>query len=138
MQSRFRTAVAVLIAISWVVLLILMWRAYRTVPSAEQLADARHIRPPLPTDFYFNLLSSTVEAVVLIILLWPGWVRRYVLRAVAALLGLVVWFFMTVPLDLNTMEWLHRRWLAAMVLLMLLIPFVYPFLGRRPNIETES
>jgi hypothetical protein len=138
MRGRFRTIVALLVGISWLVLLVLMWRAYRTVPTAEQLADARHVRPPLPADLLVNFLSSTVEAAVLLILLWPQWARRYILRVTAGLIGLVVWFFVTVPLDLNTMEWLHRRWLALMILVLLLIPFIYPFLDRRSGVRTET
>lgn len=131
-------AVSVLVALSWVLLALMMWRAFRSVPSAADLADARHVRPPLPVDFYANLAISAGEAVFLSLMLWAGRSRRYTMRAVLALLALVVWFFATVPLDLNTMEWLHRRWLASMAFLLLLIPFIHPFLQRRRGRETQG
>ena len=43
---------------------------------------------------------------------------------------------MTVPLDLNTMEWLHRRWLALMTVMLLLTLFAYPLLNRIARNET--
>ena len=137
MQRHFRAAVSLVVALSWVALTIMMGRAFRRVPSADQLADARHVRPPLPMDFYVNVAMSAGETLVLSLVLWFGWSRRYTLRAVVALVALVIWFFATVPLDLNTMEWLHRRWLAIMAFMLLLIPFTYPFL-RRPAGETRG
>lgn len=126
------------VALSWLVVVYLMWRAFRTLPTPEELADARAVRPPLPVDFYVNLLTSAGEALFLIVVLWPTWARHYILRAIGALLALIVWFFATVPLDLNTMEWVHRRWLAFLVLLLLLVPFIHPFLRRRTDGATES
>jgi hypothetical protein len=137
-QHRYRVAVSLVIFISWLTLVVLMWRAFRTLPTAAELADARHIRPPLPADFIRNLLTSTAEMVVLVVILWPRWVRQYILRVALALAMLVAWFFATVPLDLNTMEWLHRRWLALLVVLLLVILLSYPILQRRNAVETQS
>lgn len=134
----YRTAVVTLIGVSWVVLVVMMWRAYHTLPSAEQLADVRHVRPPLPADFLLNLTKSLVVAVLLTVALWPRATRRYILRVAIALLALIVWFVMTVPLDLNTMEWLHRRWLALMILLLLLTLIAYPVLAWRARRETQG
>jgi hypothetical protein len=125
--------VVAFIALSWLVLLVLMWRAYHTLPSAEQLADDRHVRPPLPADLALNVAQSLGVSVLLVSALWPRSARLYILRVAVALIALVAWFLMTVPLDLNTMDWLHRRWLALMILLLLLTLIVYPLLklGRR-------
>jgi hypothetical protein len=134
----YRTAVVTLIGVSWVVLVVMMWRAYHTLPSAEQLADARHVRPPLPADLLLNLTKSLMVAVLLTAGLWPRATRRYILRVTIALMALIVWFVTTVPLDLNTMEWLHRRWLALLILLLLLTLIVYPVLAWRARRETQG
>ena len=124
----YRWALAGIVAGSWVVLAVMMWRAFHTLPSAEQLADAREVRPPLPADLLLNMGKSLVVAVLLIGVLWPGRGRYYLLRAGIAFLALVAWFLMTVPLSLNNMEWLHRRWLAFMVVLQLFTLLTYPVL----------
>jgi hypothetical protein len=136
--ATFRMALAGAIALSWLVLVVMMWRAYHTLPSAEALADARAVRPPLPADFLFHGAQSFAVAVLLIAGLWPRAARRYILRVTTGLCALVAWFLITVPLDLNTMEWLHRRWLALIILLLLLTLMVYPLLTRRPTRETQG
>lgn len=45
-------------------------------------------------------------------LAWPA-TRRYATRLFVALIALAGWFFATAPLTLTGVEWVHRRWLAA-------------------------
>lgn len=137
-QYWFRVALVLLAGVSWVALIVMMWQEYHTLPTAAELADERHVRPPLPFDLYKNIGTSVVEVLFITILLWPGWTRRFILRAIAAVAVLVVWFFATVPMDLNQMEWLHRRWLALMVVAILATCVIYPFLPRGHRIEAES
>ena len=136
--SVYRATVVVVIGSSWLLLIVLMWRAYHTLPSAEQLADDRHVRPPLPADFLMNVMQSLAVTLLLIAALWPGSTWRYLLRVAVALIALVAWFLMTVPLDLNTMDWLHRRWLALMIVLLLLTLIVYPLLNLGKRRETQG
>lgn len=134
----YRHALVIGIAASWVVLVVLMWAAFRRLPSAEELADARHVRPPLPADFIINVAESGGVTALLIAILWPRTAWRYILRTCIALVVLATWFLMSVPLDLNNMEWLHRRWLALMIVLLLFTLLTYPLLARRRRIEPES
>ncbi|HEY0671894.1 MAG TPA: hypothetical protein VGD27_06495 [Longimicrobiales bacterium] len=135
---RVRAFIAGTVLVSWAVLLVLMWRAYHTLPTPEQLADERHVRPPLPIDFYRNVATSTAELVFLALLLWPWRARHYIVRLLIAALVLIVWFFLSVPMDLNTMEWLHRRWQALMVLLLIICAAIYPLLTRIRHGHAES
>ena len=124
-------------AATWIVLVIWMWREFHTLPSAEALADDRKVRPPLPIDLYRNLATSFGELIFMIVILWPGSAKRYVGRAAIALLAMIAWFIATVPLDLNQMEWLHRRWLALMVVLLLVVLIVYPIATRGRRVEAQ-
>ena len=117
--------------------MIWMWREFHTLPSAEALADDRKVRPPLPIDLYRNLATSFGELIFMIVMLWPGSAQRYVGRAAIALLAMIAWFIATVPLDLNQMEWLHRRWLALMVVLLLVVLIVYPIATRGRRVEAQ-
>lgn len=132
----YRWAALGFVAASWAILAVLMWRAFHTLPSAEALADARQVRPPLPADLLLNLGESLAVAILLAGVLWPSRARRYILRVGIALIALVAWFIMSVPLDLNTMEWLHRRWLALMTVMLLLTLLTYPLLNRIARHET--
>lgn len=134
MMSRaagfIRRGLPLIIAASWIVLVILMWRAYHTLPTAEELADARRVRPPLPMDLYTHIGMSFGEMLVMVLLAWPR-ERYFLLRVILAAIALIIWFFATVTMDLNTMEWLHRRWIAFVVLLLLLTAVIYPFVFRK-------
>jgi hypothetical protein len=39
---------------------------------------------------------------------------------VAAAIGFGAWFIASTPLTISAMSWVHRRWLAAMILVLLL------------------
>ena len=135
---RARAFVVVAVLLSWLVLVVMMWQAYHRVPTPEALGDARHVRPPLPVDLYLNMATSLGESLFLTALLWPWWGKRYLGRLVLGTVALVLWFFLSVPMDLNTMEWLHRRWLALMVLFLIVCALVYPLITRHARHAPQS
>lgn len=118
-----RRLVLAVLVLSWLAMIGLMVKEYGTVPSAEQLADDRHVRPPLPADLTRNILTSALELAAIAALLWPWWRRFYTRRALAAFVVLCIWFVYSAPMSLNRMELQHRRWLALAVLLALAAAF---------------
>lgn len=117
-HSRRRFALTILLALGWIALVPMLWSAFSTLPSAERLEQSRMARIPTLGAFLFVLGKSAVELLAVLALTWPR-VRGYATRLAVAALGLVAWFFFSTPLSLTRMEWLHRRWLVAMVLLLL-------------------
>lgn len=95
-------------------MLLYMWTAFATLPSAERLGHSRMM--PIPTLQTWALLAlrSGLELGALLLLLLPRWPRYFALRMIAAALLLAGWFLATTPLTLSAMHWVHRRWLAAM------------------------
>ena len=55
---------------------------------------------------------SVLELAAMVGLAWPA-ARRYATRLLVALIALAGWFIATAPLTLTGVEWVHRRWLAA-------------------------
>lgn len=111
-----RLAFFVMIAASWIAIVAIMLKEYRTVPSAAQMADVRPVRPPLPADLVKHIAMSSAEFLAAAFFLWPWWRRAYAARALLASLALSVWFIYSAPLmSLNRMELQHRRWLALLV-----------------------
>ena len=114
-MSKWKTVYLAVLIASWIVLLALMWKAFTTMPSAQELADAKHVPPPLPRDAIRLAVTSLVELLVVIAMLWP---RRtlYATRALTAAVLIAMWFFATTPLSLNRMQLVHRQWLVLIVL----------------------
>jgi hypothetical protein len=96
-----------------------MWDALTTMPSAERLGQTRMAAIPTPRTFITAATFSAMELMVVLVALWPGWTPLYATRMAVVVLGLVTWFVMTTPMDLNRMDWVHRRWLAFTILLIL-------------------
>lgn len=109
-----RLGVCAGLVLSWLVMLLFAWNAFSTVPSAERLEETRMTQIPTLTSVGMLLLRSGVELALLLVLLWPAR-RLYLTRVAAAVLGLAVWFIATVPLTVTSLAWVHRRWLAALV-----------------------
>lgn len=122
MRQLFRYALPVLLTLSWGVAVYLMWRGLTTVPSAERLAESRMVRIPTPASFAWQLGLSVVELLAAVALTWPG--RYFLPRLWLAALGAWAWFFATAPLGINTVQWAHRRWLAAVALWLLVTAIV--------------
>jgi hypothetical protein len=105
--------------LGWLITLLYMWNAFATLPSAERLEQARTM--PIPSLGTAAMLAarSLLELGVALLLLWPWRVRFYATRALAGAVTFGVWFIMTTPLTLSAMGWVHRRWLAAVIAVML-------------------
>ena len=106
--------------LSWLVLVPMLWTAFSTVPSAERLAQSRMVRIPTLQTVGLLVLRTAAEAGVLLALLAPWRPRFYLSRLWIAAFGVVAWFIGTTPLGLTRMSWIHRRWLAAVGVALLL------------------
>jgi hypothetical protein len=112
---RWRIALSAVLVLGWLVMLLYLWSAFVTLPSAERLEQTRLM--PIPTLQGLALLAarSAAELGGVLVLTAPWWRRLYALRLLAAAVLLAAWFFATTPLSLSAMHWVHRRWLAAMI-----------------------
>ena len=129
-----RAGLAALLALSWLLMLGLAWRAYQTPPPPEVLeGPPRMVPPPTPASLARILTLSITELGALLLVLWPRWRRGYTVRLWLAAVGTVLWFIATVPLGLTTVVQVHRRWLAGVAALLLvaaLIRTVWTAAGR--------
>lgn len=107
-----------LLVASWVVAVALMWEAMTTVPSAERLQETRLVEIPGPRRFFAAAAFSAMELAVVLAALWPWRPAYYGARLAVTGLAVLTWFVTTTPLDLSRMDWIHRRWLAFLVLAM--------------------
>lgn len=105
-----------LLLVSWVVAVVYMWEAMSTVPSAERLQQTRLVEIPGPRRFFSAATFSLMELGVVLAALWPWRTAYYATRLAITALGVVTWFIITTPMDLSRMDWIHRRWLAWLVL----------------------
>lgn len=102
-------------------MLLLAWDAFTTVPSAERLAESRMAAIPTLTTMLWMAARSAMEVAVLMVLLWPWNARRYATRAFICALVLPAYFLFTTPLSLTSVHWVHRRWLAGLEVLLLVV-----------------
>ena len=110
-----RRAFWLLLVVSWAVAVWYMWDAMTTMPSAERLQETRMAEIPGPRRFFTAAAFSAMELGVLLVALWPGWAAYYASRLAITALGTLTWFVTTIPMDLSRMDWVHRRWLAFLV-----------------------
>jgi hypothetical protein len=117
---RWRVAFCTALFIGWLLMLLQLWSAFATFPSPERLEQTRMM--PIPTLQAAALLAlrSGLELGAVLALLWPWRARAYTLRLLGAAVLLAAWFIATTPLTISAMSWVHRRWLAVMVLALLL------------------
>jgi hypothetical protein len=104
------------LVVGWVVMVGLMWDALTMIPSAERLEASRMAVIPTPRTFFTAMTFSALELALVLAVLWPWWTGYYATRLGVTALALSTWFVMTIPMGLNRMDWIHRRWLAAMAL----------------------
>jgi hypothetical protein len=111
---HYRIAVWSLLLLSWPVMLWFAWDAFTTVPSAERLEQSR--MAPIPSLRGLLLLAgrSVLELAALLALAVPR-PRAWVRRMVAAATALVLYFIFTTPLSVSSVSWVHRRWLAVLI-----------------------
>jgi hypothetical protein len=112
LARTLRVGVCAGLVLSWLVMLLYAWSAFSTVPSAERLEQSRMTQ--IPTLFTFGTLAlrSVVELLAVLALVWPA-ARLYLTRVLFAAFALAAYFLATAPLTVTLMEWVHRRWLAA-------------------------
>ncbi len=128
-----RQVLWLLLILSWLAAVWYMWDAMTTVPSPERLQQERMVSIPSPRTFITAVVFSAMELAVVLAALWPWWSSLFATRLAITDLALVTWFVMTTPMDVNRMDWVHRRWLAMLVLTIataLVIVLVYRA-GRR-------
>jgi hypothetical protein len=106
----------VALIVSWLVMVAHLWDALTTLPSAERLEQTRMAVIPTPRTFAAAVIFSALELGVALALLWPWRPAGYGARLAMTALGLVTWFIITTPMGLSQMDWVHRRWLAFMIL----------------------
>ena len=111
---KWRRALVVLVAASWLITVPLMWRAFSTLPSAERLERSHMVQIPTLQTLLLQVGISFLEMAVVVAVLWPGYARAWLLRLWFAALGTTFYFLLTPPLGLTTLQWVHRRWLAAL------------------------
>ena len=75
---------------------------------------------PSPRTFFTAAIFSGMELAVILAALWPWRPTLYATRLAVTALALVTWFIMTTPMmELSRMDWVHRRWLAFLILTVL-------------------
>lgn len=112
-----RQLLFLLVLLSWPIAAFLMWQQLWIVPDAEVLRVPRMVRPPTMQAFTREVLVLAAEVLVLASLLWP---RRhlYAIRLLLAAAALPVWFVVTVPRGLTTVDQVHRRTIAVLILVL--------------------
>lgn len=116
MAEWVRRGFWLLLLLSWVVAVWYMWEAMTTLPSAERLEETRMVEIPGPRRFFTAAAFSFMELAVVLAALWPWRSAYYATRLAVAALGVSTWFVITTPMDLSRMDWVHRRWIAFLVL----------------------
>jgi hypothetical protein len=116
----WRLALWAALVLGWLIMLLYMWSAFSTFPTAERLEHSRMMPIPSLRTLGLFMIRSGLELGAVLALLWPWQARAFLVRMVTAALLLATWFFVTTPLTLSMMHWVHRRWLAAMVVGLLL------------------
>jgi hypothetical protein len=111
-----RTGLWLVLVLSWAIMVAYMWDALTTIPDAERLEETRMAVIPTPRTFFAAVAFSALELAVVLALLWPWRDAYYTARLAGALLALLTWFVITVPMGMSRMDWVHRRWLSFLVL----------------------
>jgi hypothetical protein len=109
----WRLALWAALILGWLVMLLHLWSAFATFPTAERLEQARMVRIPTLRSIALLAGRSALELAAVLALLWPWRPGRYTLRLCVAGTLLAGWFLATTPLTLSAAGWVHRRWLAA-------------------------
>jgi hypothetical protein len=117
---RWRLGLWFGLILGWLIMLLYLWAGFATLPSAERLEHSRMMAIPTLRTVVLLGVRSMVELGVLLLVLWPGWARFWAARLLTSSLLLAGWFLVTTPLTLSTMDWVHRRWIAANAAVLLL------------------
>jgi hypothetical protein len=117
---RWRLGVWISLILGWLLMLLHLWAAFASFPSAERLEQTRMTAIPTLQSLAWLVGRSGLELLAVLAALWPWRAGFWTARVFAAALLLVIWFIATTPLTLSAMVWVHRRWIAAMALALLL------------------
>jgi hypothetical protein len=117
---RWRLGLWLGLIVGWLVMLLYLWAGFATFPSAERLEHSRMMAIPTLRTVALLGVRSVFELAVVLVVLWPGWSRLWAARLLTASLLLAAWFLVTTPLTLSTIDWVHRRWIAANAAVLLL------------------
>lgn len=141
LESRARFALWIILGLTWVVAVAYMWDALTTVPHADRLEASKVVGIPTPRTFFAAAIFSAMELALVLALLWPWRPNYYASRLAVAALGLVTWLISTSPMGLSRIDWVHRRWLAVMVILVglaLIVVLGYRLVQRVPWMPPSS
>jgi hypothetical protein len=116
---QWRLVLWTLFILGWLAMLLHLWSAFATFPSAERLEQSRLVAIPTLRTVALLAGRSMLELAAVLALLWPWRARAYLARILVAAVLLATWFVLTTPLSLSAATWVHRRWLAAMVVTLL-------------------
>jgi hypothetical protein len=116
---QWRLVLWTLFILGWLAMLLHLWSAFATFPSAERLEQSRLVAIPTLRTVALLAGRSMLELAAVLALLWPWRARAYLARILVAAVLLATWFVLTTPLSLSAATWVHRRWLAAMVVALL-------------------
>jgi hypothetical protein len=118
-ETRFergaRIAFWALLILSWITAVAFMWEAMTRVPSAERLEESKLVAIPTLRTFLTAAIFSGMELAIVLAALWPWKPDFYASRLGVTALALVTWFITTTPMDVSRMDWIHRRWLAFLI-----------------------
>lgn len=112
-----RTLLIIGLVLSWIVMLILMRSEFWTLPAPEAVQRERMVRPPTMDSLLTRAGRSAVELLLLTLLLLPG--RAYAVRLALTTVGLILYYVLTTPMAITSVEQVHRRWLAAVAVVLL-------------------
>lgn len=119
--SPWRWALPAALVVGWIAMIGWMWSEFWTAPPPEALERERTVRLPTLATFRAEVGRSAVELAFFALAAWPRWRRALPLRLLAAGTAGAIWFVVSAPLALTSVELVHRRWLAAMVAAFLLL-----------------
>lgn len=113
--QTWRTLAWAALVLGWLYMLLNLWSAFATFPSAERLEQSRLVAIPTLQSLALLVGRSVVELAVVLGLTWPWRARLWITRVWAAAVIVAAWFLATTPLSVSATTWVHRRWLAALV-----------------------
>lgn len=111
-RRNFRWIVLAGLVLSWVVMVTVMAAEFRAVPAADVLQRHRMVQPPTAATFGVEVAASALALVFACLVLWPGWARLYRTRLLTTGAALALWFLLTPPLAITSVQRVHRSWLA--------------------------
>ena len=117
-RKRLRFGLWGLLVAGWAVAVWLMWAALGTVPPEGPPEDSPLTSPTMRT-FFAAALFSGLELAVVLAILWPRRAEYYAPRLALCALALATWLVLTAGIDDTGMDRVHRQWLVAVIVVLL-------------------